>query len=54
MNTVMAQAMQAAGVPGKPISERIWLWLRDHPHATAFTLATELIKLRRALNEGFQ
>lgn len=42
MNTVMAQAMQAAGMSGKPIPERIWLWLRDHPRATALTLATEL------------
>jgi len=31
MNTAVAQALIAAGIKPKPLKERVWLWLKDHP-----------------------
>lgn len=35
----LPQALKAAGVKLPPIKQRIWLWLKDHPHKTARDLS---------------
>lgn len=40
--TALSIALQAAGVPTKPMNERVWLWLRDHPRTDAKAVGAAL------------
>lgn len=40
MNSI-ANAMKEAGVAVPPLSQRLWLWIKDHPKATSREIETQ-------------
>lgn len=52
MTTAIQLAMKDAGIPIKPLRERLWLWIKDHPHATVESVAAAMKEEKRRIRNN--